>query len=579
MERKGRSGGLPSYDGAALRARSERLCYGGVPMISRILAPSVLFAPALLGSMAEAQSVAPGFRMYGPSGTGSSFLIDNTGTTVHTWTSGFNPGNAMYLEADGTLIRTKQTAGNPGIGGSGGGAQRLAFDSTLLWDFNYDGPDVWHHHDIEPLPSGNILFIAWDKLTRTDAIALGRNPGTISGSAWLPDSIVEVQQTGLTTGNIVWEWHATDHLIQDFSSGLPNFGVVADHPERIDINYPPTNLSNGDWQHCNSISYDPTRDLVFLNTPFIDEFYVIDHSTTTVEAAGSTGGTFGKGGDLVYRYGNPVSYGAGLASAQTLFNQHGTSVIPEGLPGAGNILLFNNQAGTPLSLNFSTVLELELPATFDLLPGGAFPQATEVYSYNAPNPTDLYSAGLSNAERLPNGNTLVCSGRQNGWLFELEPSQQIVWEFFNTFPSPNSIVFQVSYYERMLWADTQELSVSAGGTVDFDLVGGSPRAGELYWLFGSRTGTAPGITSAGVTLPLNFDSYFLYTINSANSGVLQNTFQSLDALGNGSATLSVPGGVAAALVGTTLNHSFVTLDAATGAPLAASNAVPLELVP
>ena len=191
----------------------------------------------------------------------------------------------------------------------------------------------------------------------------------------------------------------------------------------------------------------------------------------------------------------------------------------------------------------------------------------------------MFSPFLSNAERLPNGNTLICSGRQNGWIFEVDPSNQLVWQFFNTFPSPTTLVFQVSYYERMLWADAQELSVSSGGAVDFDLVAGSPRAGDLYWLFGSRTGTSPGITSSGVHLPLNFDTYFLFTINNANSGVLQNTFQTLDMLGNASARLSVPSTVASTLVGVTLNHSFVTFDPVTGTPLSASNAVPLELVP
>ena len=91
----------------------------------------------------------------------------------------------------------------------------------------------------------------------------------------------------------------------------------------------------------------------------------------------------------------------------------------------------------------STILEVELPASFDPLPSGGLPASQIVYSYTAPNPTDLYSSGLSNAERLPNGNTLVCSGRQDGWMFELDPSQQIVWEYFNPFPFPQALVFQV----------------------------------------------------------------------------------------------------------------------------------------
>ena len=76
-----------------------------------------------------------------------------------------------------------------------------------------------------------------------------------------------------------------DHVIQDFDNAKPNFGVVADHPELLDINFPPNVTSNGDFNHSNSLSYDPIADIILLNSPFQAEFYFIDHSTTTAEAA------------------------------------------------------------------------------------------------------------------------------------------------------------------------------------------------------------------------------------------------------------------------------------------------------
>ena len=87
-----------------------------------------------------------------------------------------------------------------------------------------------------------------------------------------PTLIVEVEPVGATGGSIVWEWHAWDHLVQDFDAGRPNFGVVADHPELVDLNHV-ANVSS-DWIHANGIDYDPVLDQIVvsvrttLNKPF-----------------------------------------------------------------------------------------------------------------------------------------------------------------------------------------------------------------------------------------------------------------------------------------------------------------------
>ena len=428
------------------------------------------------------------------------------------------------------------------------------------------------------MPNGNVLLVAWDLLTDADAIAAGRNPALITGTEWFPDAVYEVQQTGPTTGTIVWEWHFMDHIVQDFDNTKPNFGVVADHPELLDINYPPTIVDDGDWNHVNAINYDPVNDLILINSPFQNEFYLIDHSTTTAEAAGHTGGNYGKGGDILYRWGNPEAYDRGTTADQTLFFQHGTAFIPEGLPGAGNLIGFNNRKGTPLGQDFSAVYELDIPDDFTLGAGQAWGPSGFVWEYTAPVPTDLYSAGLSNAERLPNGNTLVDSGRQ-GWLFELGASDTIVWEYFNTVPSPTALVFQVSYYERYLWADTESLSVSAGGAVDFDLVAGSVNAGDFYLMLGSATGTSPGFPLGTLNLPLNVDTYLLYTLGNPNNALLPTSFGLLDGTGNGQADFVLPAGLLASLSGATIHHAYVVLDSGTGAITLASNAVPLEFTP
>src|SRR5262249_21989801 len=146
------------------------------------------------------------------------------------------------------------------------------------------------HHDICWLPNGNVLMVAWDKKTAKEAVAAGRRPESAGENELLPDAIVEVKQTGKTTGEIMWEWHVWDHLVQDVDSTKPNFGEVAAHPERVDINFgdgmmaamvqkkddldklkaigyvgntpPPPGANNRpqrvnpDWTHVNAVAYN-----------------------------------------------------------------------------------------------------------------------------------------------------------------------------------------------------------------------------------------------------------------------------------------------------------------------------------
>lgn len=537
------------------------------------------FAIVALASALTAapQGVAPGYRMIAPHNTTDTLLIDTNNNVVHTWPGVNNPGNGAYLDADGNLIRTEQIVGAPPIGGRGGGLTKVAYDGTMLWDWEFASSTGWAHHDIALLPNGNVLMIVWDRIPIADAIAAGRDPSTLQGATeWLPDSVIEVEQTGLTTANIVWRWNFMDHIIQDFDSSKANFGVVADHPEKLDINFPGNNLGNGEWNHCNAIAYDPVNDVIILNSPFQSEFYLIDHSTTTAEAAGSTGGNFGKGGDFLYRWGNPASYDRGTAADQTLFFPHGTYIIPEGIPGAGNVLVFNNRAGQGQNPpeNYSTVVEIDIPSNFSLPSGQAWGPTNFVWEYQAPNPTDLFSAGLSNAERLPNGNTLICSGRQF-WLFEVTPTGSKVWETFPT--TTPSIIFQVSYYERSMWQDTNEVSISSGGVVNFEFEAGSGNAGVDYLVLGSGAGTSPGTLVGTTQLPLNLDGYFLSMLSLPNVFPFGNTTGQLDATGGGSASFTMPAGILPpAAAGLTFDHLFLVLDVNTGTVQHVSNTVPLR---
>ena len=218
-----------------------------------------------------------------------------------------------------------------------------------------------------------------------------------------PDCILEIEPTGKTTGKVVWEWHAWDHLIQDFDDKKANFGDVAAHPELIDLNFGEGVLASmvakkeeldklksigyvggagrkaqppkADWMHVNGVAYNAELDQIMLSVHEFSEFWIIDHSTTTAEAAGHKGGRCGKGGDLLYRWGNPRAYRAGTVKDQQLFAQHNAHWIPKGLPGEGNVLVFNNglrRTGGAYSSVDEIVLPVDTNGEYEHAPGKPF---------------------------------------------------------------------------------------------------------------------------------------------------------------------------------------------------------------
>ena len=376
----------------------------------------------------------------------TTYLIDGTKTLNHTWTSDFTPGAAVYWLGDGTILRTIRTVISGG--GSGGGVQKMLWDGTIVWDFRYDTNGCVSHHDIKILPNGNVLMIAWETKTRAQAIAAGRNPSNLPGNNFQADHVIEVKPTGATTGDIVWEWHVWNHLIQDFDSSKDNYGVVGDHPELVDINFGTFFMSNTDWIHTNSIDYNPEFDQILLSAHNFNEVWVIDHSTTTEEAASHSGGNSGKGGDLLYRWGNPKAYDAGTTSDQKLFFQHGSSWIKPGYPGEGNILVFNNGNNRPGGL-YSSVDEFTPPVDsngeYYLEPGGAYGPEDYTWTYTASPPASFYSHVYGGAQRLKDGNTLICYGTQ-GKFFVVAPDNTKIWEFTNPYPNlSENDVFKIEY--------------------------------------------------------------------------------------------------------------------------------------
>lgn len=391
-----------------------------------------------LGVLLHESRAYPGYNLITPSDN-STYLFDNDGRVVHSWPSEIDTGNA-YLLDNGHLFRSaladmrEAFSRHPAVSGR---FQEFNWDGNLVWDFEYHSDKRLPHHDAIKLPNGNALLICWERIDADEAIARGRRPETVEGSHLQPDCLVEIRPTGQTTGEVVWQWRSWDHLIQDYDRTRPNYGKVADHPERIDVNYTRGDSPNPDWMHVNAVAYNPELDQIALSSPSFSETWIIDHGTTTEEARGHTGGRWGQGGDLLYRWGNPRAYRSGSKIDQRLFFQHNIHWIAKGLPGEGHLLVFNNGPGREPE-EHSSVDEFEPPidnaGNYVRREHAAFGPDMPLWSYTAPNKADFYSWFISGAQRLPSGNTLINSGAV-GIVFEVTPAKEIVWKFANPFPA------------------------------------------------------------------------------------------------------------------------------------------------
>jgi hypothetical protein len=415
-----------------------------------------------LGLLLNEANAYQGYTLLAPTNSTQTYLIDMQGRVVQTWKSDYNPGLVAYLLDNGNLLRTGQIRNPPFFGGgTGGRIQEFTWDGKIVWDFTYYSDTRLPNHDICKLPNGNVLMIVWEKKSSEEAIAAGRRPETVGKDHLLADCILEVQPTDKTSGKIVWEWHSWDHLIQDFDPQRANHADVSAHPELLDLNFGTSTIAamvaqpaeleklrgigyvggagrqpqsvQPDWLHINAVAYNTELDQIMLSVYEFNEIWIIDHSTRTAEAAAHQGGRYGMGGDLLYRWGNPRAYRAGTAKDQKLFGQHNSHWIDKGLPGEGHALIFNNGMQRTGGA-YSTVDEIVLPVNeqgrYDHEPGKAFAPDKVAWSYVAPRRIDFYAPFISGAQRLPNGNTLICSGT-NGTVFEVTPKNEIVWKYVN----------------------------------------------------------------------------------------------------------------------------------------------------
>ena len=442
-------------------------------------------AQQTVGLFTNTEDSFDGLTMFANTNGTKAYLIDNCGELVHSWEGNGNYG-PQYLYEDGNLLRVVKLP-------MGGGSitQIVDWNSNILWEFQPSTIGYGSmHHDIEPLPNGNVLIIVYDAITDVDVDLAG---GVTNSTGITAETIIEVEPN-LSDGttSIVWEWRAWDHIIQEEDNSKANYGIISENPGKINLYHVPL---IPDWLHFNAIDYSAELDQILVSSPNFNEVWIIDHSTNTAEASTDIGGNSGVGGDLMYRWGNPIAYGQGANEDQQLFFQHDAQFIQEPVTNDFKFIVYNNRASigdgitTDAQNGYSSVDIIDLPELTNGMYGynnTAYEPLSPEWRYLDPvDPYNFYSNIISGAQMLENGNLLICEGVP-GRLFEVDTATlETVWEYVSPIsngspldqgdPAIQNKVFRCTRYSRDYPAfDGKDLTpqgvIEIGGTTSCDIV-------------------------------------------------------------------------------------------------------------
>ena len=364
-----------------------------------------------------------GYTVLSPLQTQAVLVIDMNGNVVKRW-DGFNnsAGGPARVLPGGIVVAA--SGGRPGRQESLELVQRN-FQGDVTWQFSKNeqidvqGKAVWsarQHHDWqrESLPAGYYSPEATPVVDGGTTLILAhtnRMQAKVADTMLEDDRLIEVSWNG----DVLWEWVASDHIDE--------LGFAAD--ARKAIRDAGTGRGRGggfDWLHVNSATYlGPNQWFDQGDTRFAPNHIIISSREASLLAI------VARDGKIVWRMGPDFSASAELRAIRQIIGQHHAHLVPKGLPGAGNLLVFDNGGSSgygfagPIAPDgrgafaraTSRVLEIN-PVTLEL-----------VWSYTNPR---FFSTNISGAQRLPNGNTLITAGA-GGRMFEVTPKSEIVWEY------------------------------------------------------------------------------------------------------------------------------------------------------
>lgn len=383
------------------------------------LGMALAIAGGALSTAATAQF--DGFALYNLSNSTTARLINAQQQIAYTWSCPTTFSYAISLKPNGNIVRSAVNSSNIiNTAAVSGLVQELNPQGQVVWSFTYSSADYVTHHDMCLMPNGNVLLLAYVKKTLAELQAAGYT-GT---SAKYPGRIIEIQPTG-STAQIVWQWELMDRFIQYVDPNKPNYMPIAEHPERMNINVA---VSGGagpgggiDWFHENGIDYNEELDQIAFSARYLSEIFIIDHSTTTAEAAGHTGGNGGRGGDFLFRWGKPSNYG--ITGTQSIpAAVHDVKWVQGGAMD-GWLSFFNNSGAGSSSSTVDAINPTRVGYNYPWTPGTVWGPTTYQFRHNC-----LVSAsGQSSADLLPNGNVFCAVSGQ--YLYEVNSSNQVIWQY------------------------------------------------------------------------------------------------------------------------------------------------------
>ena len=354
-----------------------------------------------------------GYTLFKPTTDSRVFLINNCGEVVNQWNSTDQNASSIYFLENGNLLLSSKTY-----------AEIRDWNDNILWSLSYNELGFTTHHDIAPLSNGNFLVLVKDVYSKVEMLSEGLDTSFADNNLEL-EKIVEIEPVGVNSANLVWEWKVFDHLVQEFDSSKTNYGVGANNPQLLNLNY--GNISN--FMHANAINYNEDLDQIIFSARNLNEVYIIDHSTTTLEAAAHAGGIYGKGGDFLWRWGNPEVYNKGTASDRKLSGQHDVKWITEG-PYQGKISVFNNAGyGNDSMASSVHVIDQNDTDGFYNLDSGRFLPNNYLWSWSGSiNNTVMQGGKKCGVQIMSKGNALINESAK-GRITEVDNMGNVIWVY------------------------------------------------------------------------------------------------------------------------------------------------------
>jgi len=365
-----------------------------------------------------------GYTVLSPLQTQAVLVIDMNGNVVKRWEGLNNSAGGPARVLPGGILISASGARPPNQESLE--LVQQDFDGKVIWQFSHneqiktgEGSTIWsarQHHDWqrESLPAGYYSPESAPVVEGTSTLILthtNRLQPRVADVMLEDDRLVEVSWKG----DVLWEWVASDHIDE--------LGFAPDARKAIKAAQS-FNKARGsfDWLHINSAHFvGPNRWFDQGDMRFAPNNVIISSREASLLAI------VGRDGKIVWRLGPDFSESKELRAIRQIIGQHHAHIIPKGLPGAGNLLVFDNGGSSgygfaspiapdgvgAFARSTSRVVEIN-PVTLEL-----------VWSYTNPR---FFSTNISSAQRLPNGNTLITAGA-GGRMFEVTTEGAIVWEY------------------------------------------------------------------------------------------------------------------------------------------------------